>query len=88
MVPPCGEHVWKWWWELNSRRPPGFESLAPLSFTEIRSWVELFGKLVTPEEIGWLVQMDNAWLRAISEERKAKRERDKEEAERNKPNGR
>jgi hypothetical protein len=42
----------------------------------------LMGKLVTPEEIGWLIQMDNAWLRAISAERKAKRERDQEEAER------
>lgn len=39
---------------------------------------------MAPEEIDWLIGMDNAWLMAISEERGAKRERDKEESKRNK----
>jgi hypothetical protein len=39
---------------------------------------------VTPEEIDWIIGMDNAWLLVISEERNAKRERDKETADRNK----
>jgi hypothetical protein len=80
----CGEHVWAWWWELNARRPPGFESLAPLSYGEIHSWILLLGKRVATEEIRWLIQMDNAWMHSIAEERKARRERDKEEADRNK----
>lgn len=83
-VPACAQHVWVWWWDLNTRRPPGFESLAPLSYSEIRSWLLLTGKHVAPEEIDWLIGMDNAWLLVISEERSARRERDKEEAERNK----
>ena len=81
-VPLCAEHVWQWWWELNARRAPGFDNLAPLSYSEICAWLALTCKLVTPEEIGWLIAMDNAWLTAISEERKAKHERDKEESER------
>ncbi len=40
------------------------------------------GKLVSPEEIGWLIQMDNAWLTTIAEERKARQARDKEKADR------
>ena len=80
----CGEHVWKWWWELNARRPPGFDNLAPISYSELRSWILLTGKYVAPEEIRWLIQMDNAWLSAIAEERNARREREKEEADRNK----
>jgi len=81
-VPECGEHVWHWWWELNSRRPPGFDSLAPISYSEIINWLYLTRRYVSPEEIGWLVQMDNAWMTAIAEERKARSEREQEEAER------
>jgi hypothetical protein len=77
-----------WWWELNARRAPGFESLVPFSFTEIRSWIEVSGRYVAPEEVNWLIQMDNAWMSVIAKEREAKREREQEEAERNKQKGR
>jgi hypothetical protein len=83
-LPMCAEHVWHWWWELNARRPPGFESLTPFSFSEINHWISLTGKRVTVREIGWLTQMDDAWMHAISTERKDRIERDKEEANRNK----
>jgi len=81
-VPMYAEHVWKWWWELNARRPPGFENLAPISYTEIRSWIKLTGVQVAYEEINWLIAMDNAWMAAIADERKARSERDKEQSER------
>lgn len=74
--------MWEWWWELNTRRPPGFETLAPISYSEIHSWILLTGKYIAPEEIGWLIQMDNAWMATISEERNAKRDREKEESDR------
>ena len=80
-IPECAIHVWQWWWELNARRPPGFEALAPISFSEISAWIMLTGRLVSPEEIRWLIQMDNAWLEVIASERAAKRERDEEKAE-------
>lgn len=37
----------------------------------------LTGKFIAPEEVAWLIQMDNAWLAAVAEERSAKREREK-----------
>jgi len=43
----------------------------------------LTGKHADPVDIRWLVEMDNAWLVAIAEERKAKQERDKEDAQKN-----
>jgi hypothetical protein len=76
-IPACGQHVWDWWWELNARRAPGFDSTVPLSYTEICSWLVLTRRLVTPEEIGWLIAMDDRWLNTIADERKAKSERDK-----------
>jgi len=79
-VPLCAKHVWAWWWGLNARRPPGFDNLAPISYGEIESWISLTGKQVAPEEIDWLIGMDNAWLSVISEERRAKQERERDKS--------
>ena len=87
-IPVCGAHVWEWWWKLNNRRQPGFESVAPLSYTEIKSWLELTGKIVAPEEVEWLIEMDNAFLNTVAQERRDKQERDKLEAERKKQGAR
>lgn len=86
-IPVCGEHVWQWWWELNARRPPGFENLAPFSYTEIYNWILLTGLSVSYRDIRWLVAMDNAWLEAIANEKEDRRRREKEEAELNKGKG-
>lgn len=82
--------MYDWWWELNARRGPGFDSLAPLTYSELESWKVATGREIvcTPIEAKWLMTMDNAWLNAVAGERKAKQERDKERAEmeaRNKP---
>jgi hypothetical protein len=83
-IPECGKHVWAWWWELNARRPPGFDALVPLSYTEIMNWILLTGKRVSPEEIRWLIDMDNSWLSTIAQEKRDKADRDKADAERRK----
>ena len=80
-IPFCANHVWQWWWELNTRRQPGFDNLAPISYSEIGHWLLLTGKQVTPEEISWLIQMDNTWISAIATERNDKAEREKERSE-------
>ena len=84
IVPPCAKYVWDWWWELNASRPPGYDNLAPTPYTEIRSWKILTGNQPTIQDVRWLRQMDNAWLVVIAQERNDKRDRDKEEAARNK----
>lgn len=72
----AGEHVWAWFWELNTRRQPGFDTISPMTFTEIKNWIELTGKNVEPIEIQWLIEMDNAWLNQIAQERKDKQDRE------------
>lgn len=83
-VPYCGQQVLAWWWELNARRGPGFDTLAPLTYGELESWKTATGRQIvcTPIEAKWLMTMDDAWMGAIAEERKAKQERDKAQAER------
>lgn len=78
-VPVYAQHVWDWWWELNSRRPAGFESLSPIPYAEIESWKRQTGRIVDPVETDWLIGMDNAWLSVIAEERQAKRDRERQE---------
>ena len=83
-VPICAQHVYDWWWELNARRGPGFDTLAPLTYGEVAFWARLTGRqhIVTPVEVRWLMTADDAWLRTIAEERKGKQDREKEKVER------
>lgn len=69
---------------MNGRRPPGFDSLAPLSYSEIYHSILLTGRSATYRDIRWLIQMDNAWLEQIARERTDRREREREQAEREK----
>ena len=76
-------HVWDWWWELNARREPGFETLSPLQYSEISHWMILTGRHPDIVEIGWMMRMDDKWLYTVSQEKKAKQEREKELADLN-----
>jgi hypothetical protein len=71
------EHVWSWFWHLSNRRQPGFDSQAPITYSEIKNWTLLTRTVVTPSEVELLIAMDDAYLEQISIERKARHERDK-----------
>ncbi len=55
--------------------------MAPLPYSEIYAWIVLTGKFIVPEEIDWLIQMDNSWISTVAAERSARREREKQDAE-------
>lgn len=79
-IPMAAAHVWDWWWELNARRSPGFESLCPMTYSELKDWAFMTGKKPDPVESKWIMEMDDAWLDEIAKESKAKRERDQQKA--------
>lgn len=74
-VPDIVEHVWTWWWQLNSRRAPGFDAMAPITYSEIYHWSTLTRTQITPNEINMLIQMDDAYIQAVNVERKEQRDR-------------
>ena len=76
-IPDAVAHVWEWWWRLNARRSSGFDSMSPLSYSEIYHWSALTRTQITPDEINMLMQLDDAYLAAVNTERKEQRERDK-----------
>ena len=72
-IPPEGEHLWVWFWELSKRRPQGFgASLVP--YTEIQSWLSVMKPLIYDWEIEILTKMDLAFMEAHSEVRNSKKE--------------
>lgn len=75
-VPEEGEHIWSWFWRLNARRQPGFESTAPLSYEQILYWSGMTRTFVSPEEVEILTAMDDAFVIGIAEGREKKRKRD------------
>jgi hypothetical protein len=77
VLPECIEHIWEWFWHLHGRRGQGFDSEPPIGYDTITHWMERTGILVTPEEVAMLVEMDDAYLQQVAEEKTAKRERDK-----------
>ena len=71
----------EWFYQLNSQRPPGFDSPAPISYGEFQAWANLKKTNPRPEEVEALVAMDNAFIQAIHDFRESQREPEK------KPNG-
>lgn len=82
-VPPkpeideCIRYPWTMWARLNNRRPPS-EYITPLSFSEIDAFRRITNESLTPEEVQMIVAVDDAYVRAIAEERDAMRERERE----------
>lgn len=76
-VPECWMHIWDMWWRLSKRRPAS-DSISPIQFTEIRSFLALSGEALTHEELQLIEAMDDAYIGAIHKERAAMIERDKE----------
>lgn len=76
-IPEEGQHLWDWFWVLSERRQKGFDSANPITFSEIKAWVDVTGVIVLPEEVEVLIIMDTAYLKAISQEQDARRQETK-----------
>lgn len=73
--PAVADHVWEWFFEISPRRKSGPETLG---LDEIQAWVNLFGRVVRPEEVKMLCAMDTAYVNAIRKEQQLMHERSRE----------
>ena len=71
-IPPHGSHIWEWFWTLSNARGSSGFGASPLSYTEIRAWIEVTGLTVHPWEIDAIRAMDGAYMQAQAEMSKAK----------------
>lgn len=61
--PPCGgEHIWAWFWDLNSARAHNGFAPQPIGFLEIETFARLNGITLSPFEVDALRVMDRAFL--------------------------
>ena len=64
--------MWNWFWSLSNARGSSEFGASPLSYTEIRAWIEVTGLTVHPWEIDAIRAMDGAYMQAQAEMSKAK----------------
>jgi len=64
-IPYCLEHIWHWFWELNSAR----NETSPISYNEIKAWSELKDTEIRRSEVTILKHLDNKYLHYINKQR-------------------
>lgn len=72
------QHVIEWFWRLNRRRQQGWNGPLPISYREIRAWIDCTAQRVAVEEIEWLMAMDDAFLDQLAIERSLEEKRKEE----------
>ena len=64
------EHIWNWFWELNSRRTSNGFSQNPISWADFGFWNYLKQRQATPLEIEILETMDRLYLKYTAKKAK------------------
>jgi hypothetical protein len=76
-VPDYAVHFLAWFFRLSMARRSGFSGAEAISDLDIWAWQQNSGVQLDPEEVEILMAMDNSWRSAISDEQKAKEQREK-----------
>lgn len=71
-IPFYIEHIWVWFWQLHKGRTYGMSGPNPLTWENILAWRNLLDIEIRPIEIDILNEMDSAYLKYISDNRKKK----------------
>jgi len=69
-IPAAGEHLWRWFWELDSGRGGSGFGPNPIGWTEMKAWAELNGESLTPWEAQALKAIDGAAMAAMAKHEK------------------
>ena len=72
IIPPEGEHLWKWFWELSGRRSQGF-GISLIPYTEFNAWIHVRKPLIHDWEIDILTMMDQSFVQGYQEIKKDKK---------------
>ncbi|WP_430251683.1 phage tail assembly chaperone [Neorhizobium sp. DAR64860/K0K1] len=61
-IPAGGDHLWRWFLDLHGARSFGFSGPNPISFVEIRAYLELLRIPAEPHHVEILRALDSAYL--------------------------
>lgn len=65
-IPLEGQHLWEWFWELNTARTSNGWGANPIGYEQIQTWASLTGTITRPSEIRVLRAMDEQWMMMMS----------------------
>jgi hypothetical protein len=71
VYPVAVGHVWEWFLELVPRRTSNGMGPNPITFADIQAWAALTERAPTPQEVRWLMRLDDTMLHALHERSKA-----------------
>jgi hypothetical protein len=77
-VPEYVFYILEWFWQISSRRRSGMNGAESIGYADIACWRDLMQCDPTPQEIRVLLDMDDAFMAALAEEQREKREQDKQ----------
>lgn len=60
------EHIWSMFLELNECRTNGFSGPNPISYQDIKAWMDLTDTPVTPFEVEGIKRLDKVYVRVTS----------------------
>jgi hypothetical protein len=69
-IPEAGTQVWNWYWELDGARGHSGSGTLPISFGDIKDWIELNGANPTPGEIGIIRRLDSEYMSFVNKQNK------------------
>jgi len=64
--------VWQWFNELHATRASNSFGPDPLGYAAIDAWLRITGAGARAHEIGWLLELDRAFLRWSAEAARSK----------------
>lgn len=61
------ENVWSAFYALTQTRGQGINGLLPITYTEIKAWMELTETVLTPWEISTLKRLDSVFIKVMTD---------------------
>lgn len=71
VIPPAGEYLLEWLWDIMASQPTGENGPNPISCTELANWSLLTGNALNRREVAILRRLDSAYRNAVAKEREA-----------------
>lgn len=61
-------HVWSAFLSLNGTRSAGFSGPLPISYSEMKSWMELTGNYLSPWEVEAIKKLDAVYMKVVNKD--------------------
>ena len=69
-IPPAGEQLWAWFWELDKGRQSNGFSVQAFAWIDMQAWAQLTSTTLMPWQTLALRQMDAAYIAACAQNEK------------------